>query len=267
MLSSWLGFLSAANGAPPEPSPLPKTAPAAMHDETAQADPARIERGKAIMSVNCSFCHGAGGRGTGVAPDLMASSVLKQDPGNGANLGEFLKVGRPARGMPAFASLSAEQVSDLAGFLHGQYQLAQAAAPQLSILVGDRAKGEKYFAARCANCHAAQAMQGIGGRYDEKTLQARILNPRARGSGPAPRNFPEMVSVGSGSGQLSGELLSITDFFVTLRDAAGVEHTVLREGDTPLIERHDPLQAHMDLLRVMQDRDLHDLTAYLAGMK
>jgi cytochrome c oxidase cbb3-type subunit III len=268
----WLGAVPAAHAAQPAAAALISADATVTRSETTQADPARVARGKSIMSVNCAFCHGVAGRGTGVAPDLMQSPVLKLDTGNGANLGSFLQVGRPARGMPAFASLTVEQTSDLAAYLRSQYQAAQSAAPQLSILVGDARRGASYFSVHCATCHRSDvnSLQGIGSRYDDKTLQARILNPRARGSAqaPLPKNIPITVVVATDKdGRATGELVRLTDFFVTLRDPGGMERTFLRQGDTPEVELRDPLQAHLDLMRVFADRDLHDVTAYLAGLK
>lgn len=268
----WVGAVPASRASQPAAAAPVPTDATVTRSETAQTDPARVERGKSIMSVNCAFCHGAGGRGTGVAPDLMQSPVLKLDTGSGANLGSFLQVGRPARGMPAFANFTVDQTSDLAAYLHSQYQAAQAAAPQLSILVGDARRGARYFSAHCASCHRSEAssLQGIGSRYDDKTLQARIVNPRARGSAqaPLPKNIAVTVVVATEQGgRVTGELVRISDFFVTLSDGGGVERTFLREGGKPEVQIQDPLQPHLDLMRVFEDRDLHDVTAYLAGFK
>jgi len=52
-----------------------------------------------------------------------------------------------------------------------------------------------------------------------------------------------------------------------LIDADGVRRTIRREGDIPKVHVDDPLQAHRDWVRRWQDKDLHDLTAYLATLK
>jgi mono/diheme cytochrome c family protein len=104
-----------------------------------------------------------------------------------SNLGKFLNVGNPAKGMSAFPNLTAGEVADLATFLNGQLQLAESAAPTLAILVGDASAGAIYFKSHCSGCHAPDKdLRGIGARYDKQTLQARIVNPRARGSVGAP---------------------------------------------------------------------------------
>ena len=40
-----------------------------------------------------------------------------------------------------------------------------------------------------------------------------------------------------------------------------------RDGATPKVEIHDPLQAHLDLLRKYTDADIHNVTAYLVTLK
>ena len=38
-------------------------------------------------------------------------------------------------------------------------------------------------------------------------------------------------------------------------------------GDTPKVELKDPLAGHKALLAELTDKDMHDVTAYLAGLK
>src|SRR5262245_51343998 len=86
-------------------------------------NPAFVERGKNTFFVNCGFCHGANARGGDGGPDLIRS-VLVLDDEKGKELGEFLKLGRPDRGMPNFPALNADQISDIATFLHSEIYLA-----------------------------------------------------------------------------------------------------------------------------------------------
>jgi cytochrome c oxidase cbb3-type subunit 3 len=43
--------------------------------------------------------------------------------------------------------------------------------------------------------------------------------------------------------------------------------TILRNGDVPKVDVVDPLQAHMDMWSKWTDTDIHNMTAYLAGLK
>ncbi len=228
------------------------------------------KRGRSIFAQHCSFCHGADARGAGVGPDLTQAPIVNHDQGTGNVLAMFLKHGKPNFGMPAFPDLPGDQIHAIAQFLRVQI-LAAARAPKLSILVGNPQAGARYFGAHCTSCHSVSGdLRGIGRRLDPMTLQARIVNPRARGSltAPAPQNVPVTVTVTPhNAAPVSGELLSETDFYITLKTRLGGRRTFLRNGDEPSVQVHDPLQAHMKLMRSISDSDLHAVTAYLESVK
>jgi cytochrome c oxidase cbb3-type subunit 3 len=66
---------------------------------------------------------------------------------------------------------------------------------------------------------------------------------------------------------MKGRLMEIDDFNVVLIDDSGDRRTIRRDGEVPRIEVDNPLQVHLDMVRAWEDRDLHDLTAYLATFK
>ena len=246
--------------------------------QSVQAD---AERGQQVFVAQCGFCHGSNATGGQSGPDLIRS-VLVMDDEDGKQLGEFLKVGRPDKGMPKF-DLSQEQTRNIAAFLHQRITVAADRDKYkiLNILVGDAKAGEAFFngAGKCNTCHSPTGdLQGIGARYDPVTLQGRILMPRGRGGfgrgrgrgareGQAFSTFPT-VTVTLPSGQsFTGLLLRVTDFDVVLRDDSGVLRSFTRDDDTPKVEVKDPLQAHVDLLAKWKDSDLHNMTAYLVTLK
>jgi cytochrome c oxidase cbb3-type subunit 3 len=61
--------------------------------------------------------------------------------------------------------------------------------------------------------------------------------------------------------------LWVTDFYVTFTDSGGVRRTVARNGDVPKVVVTDPLQWHIDHMKRLTDKDMHDLTAYLVTLK
>src|SRR6266850_3929577 len=81
---------------------------------TAPGDSAAVDRGQAVLTEQCGFCHGANARGGSSGPDLTRSALVQEDE-NGKQLGEFLRVGRPEKNMPKF-ELAEQEVSDLATF-------------------------------------------------------------------------------------------------------------------------------------------------------
>jgi cytochrome c oxidase cbb3-type subunit 3 len=246
-----------------------------------QADPAAVERGQQLLTAECGFCHGSNARGGSSGPDLTRSALVQEDE-NGRQLGEFLRVGRPDRGMPKFDQLTPAQVSDLAAFLHDTIRVAinRGSYKILDILVGDPKAGEAFFngAGRCASCHSPGGdLKGIGSKYEPPVLQGRIVMPRGRPAGAAtgPPQPPYLeptaikVTVTTDAGEsATGTIVRLTDFDVVLYDrTAGRIRSWLRRGDTPKVVVIDPLQAHVDMLMKWTDADMHNVTAYLASLK
>jgi len=72
-------------------------------------DPAAIERGRALYSVNCTFCHGADTRGGDGGPSLLRAAIVLDDQ-QGELIAPVVKNGRPDRGMPKFAAFTDDQI-------------------------------------------------------------------------------------------------------------------------------------------------------------
>lgn len=231
-----------------------------------------VARGKEAFGPSCGFCHGLDSRGGDGGPDLARSLFVLGDE-DGQQLGELLKAGRPNNGMPAFPNMSPAQVKDMAVFLHERVESArnrEGTTPP-NIVVGNAADGAKFFngAGKCSTCHSvAGDLKGIGGKLEPVALQDKFLSPRGGGRGGGNPVTAKKVTVTPKAGAAaSGTLMSISDFAVTLRDANGDRRTFTRDGDEPKVVITDPLQAHLDLLRVLTDNDIHDLTAYLVTLK
>jgi cytochrome c oxidase cbb3-type subunit 3 len=246
---------------------------------TPPGDPAAVERGRLLLVQECGFCHGANARGGSGGPDLTRSAMVQTDE-NGRQLGEFLQVGRPDRGMPKF-DLTPAQNADLAAFLHAAIYLNsnRRLYKILDILVGDAKAGEAYFTGtgRCSGCHSPSGdLKGVGAKYEPVALQGRLLLPRGRAAAPGapadplyaqPTSIRATVTAPSGE-SVTGGLVRMTDFEITLYDAAsGAMRSWLRKGDVPKVVITDPLQAHLDHLTKWTDADMHNMTAYLASLK
>ncbi len=239
-----------------------------QHAAAAAEQQNAVDRGSKLYRSSCSFCHGLDARGA-AGPDLARSLVILNDVG-GKELGGFLKAGRPDAGMPAYAGLSAQQTADLATFLHAKIEesRAQKTMDVNAILVGNAAEGAAFFngEGKCNACHnPSQDLKGIGSKYDPFVLQGRIVNPRGGRGAPIK---PSIVKVTLPSGRTStGRLITVTDFYVTLIDDAGVRRTFTRDNEVPKVEISDPYKAHMENFLKMTDKHMHDLTAYLATLK
>jgi cytochrome c oxidase cbb3-type subunit III len=238
----------------------------------APGDPMAIDRGRAIYSANCAFCHGADARGGDGGPSLLRSSVVLDDQ-NGELIGPVVQNGRADRGMPKFG-MSNDQVADVATFLH-TFRVAGYDASRNrpeSIVVGDARAGEKYFGETCASCHSASGdLRGLASKIsDPRTLQQAWLMPGStvgRGGPAAAKSTPPRATVTLANGQtIEGDLERADDFVVALRLADGSRRSI-RVSEGVKVQIRDPLQPHRDLLRKYRDEDIHNLTAYLVTLK
>jgi cytochrome c oxidase cbb3-type subunit III len=245
-------------------------------------DRAAHDRGRALWAVHCVDCHGAQARGSEKGPNIIRSKTVNFDrsaPQAGSVLGPFLKAGHPTQSGKPSASFTDEEVGALASFIRQRVNDTMRGSPVFvpgDILVGDPRAGGAYFSGEggCVGCHSASSgsLEGIASRIPEAVdLQQRMLFPGGgRGAGAAPnRGNPNAVRVtitpASGP-QLAGALVEESEFHVTFRTADGAIR-VVRKTPGLQITRTNPLQAHIDLLDRITDKQIHDLVAYLETMK
>jgi cytochrome c oxidase cbb3-type subunit 3 len=263
---------------------LPSSSPAAPRITAAdpQFDQASVDRGQQLFVNHCGFCHGSNARGGSSGPDLTRSELVQSDEG-GKQFGEFLRAGRPDKGMPGFEQLSRAEVVDIATFLHAAIYLnANRRFYQvLNIVTGDAKAGEAFFSGvgKCSACHQVNGdLKGVGAKYEPLALQQKFLMPRGgRGEGPPRPAYLDKnairVSVTLPSKQVvKGVLVRLTDFDVTVYDPETSQmRSFLRNGpgekDAPKVDIVDPLQAHVDMWAKWTDAEIHNMTAYLVGLK
>jgi len=251
--------------------------------QRAPGDPALIERGRGIYTINCTACHGVDLRGgqTG-GPNLLRSAVVLNDQ-SGELILPIVRGARVERGMPALP-LSDDDVKAVAEYVHsvvatsgGQGSPPATDAPPPNIVVGDAAAGQAYFGAKCSSCHSATGdLQAIATRVsDPKTLQNLWLSGGmaggrgGRGGQGTPDRRTVTVTVTQPNGEkVQGRLLGIDFFLALLQQDDGTIRSFRRDGDRPpKIEINDPLEQHRALLGVVTDKDIHDVTAYLVTLK
>jgi mono/diheme cytochrome c family protein len=254
LLAGAIALLSCAH--PPGPAasgPAPAAAPSS-------APAAAVERGKALYALVCGFCHGMDARGGEQGPNLLHSEVVLKDK-QGDLITPIVQNGRPEKGMPKVDFTNA-QVADIAAFIHTfritGYDRSRMRPP--SIVVGDAAAGKAYFESRCARCHSVTGdLKGVGARFrDAKALQQAWLMPRDRAV--------RVTVTQPNQRALEGRLEHIDDFVVGLTADDGVTQTVRLSGKVK-VKLDDPLQPHRELLAGYTDRDVHDVTAFLVGIK
>ena len=245
-------------------------------------DPAQIARGKTLYGISCTGCHGTDLRGGDMGgPNLLRSQVALSDQ-DGELIGPIIQGSRQTTGMPAIP-MSAADAKAVSTYVRSVLETIgrQGTPPSVgktapSVLVGDAAAGQAYFAAKCAACHSATGdLKGLAARVpDPKALQNTWVAGGGRGgrgggggaNASPTRMVTAAVTLPSGE-KAEGRLVRIDDFLVTIALADGTARTFRRTGDFPKVEVRDPLKPHRDLLAVYTDKDMHDVTAYLVTLK
>src|SRR5580698_687275 len=199
------------------PATTQNAGPSHGGDATHPSD-AAAAAGGSLFQQNCAFCHGRDAGGGETGPDLTRSKLVTSDVG-GDKIGDVVLHGRPDKGMPAF-SFSAEQVANLAAFIHAQQTKAMAQSGKRKgvdvsdLQTGNVEAGKAYFngAGGCATCHSPTGdLAGIAGRYEGLQLEERMLYPR---------NAKSKVTVTLPSGEkVTGTLAYLDEFTVGLRDS------------------------------------------------
>jgi cytochrome c oxidase cbb3-type subunit 3 len=238
-----------------------------------------IARGKAVYGVNCTACHGADLRGGDQGgPSLLRSLVALSDQ-HGELVSPIIHGSRQDKGMPAFNLNDADSVA-VAEYIHSVLaQVGRQARPPgtpdpstINVLVGSASSGAAYFKENCAACHSVDGdLRGIAARFeDPRDLQ----NTWVSGGGGGGRGRggeggkPQTVVVTLANGQkIEGTLVHLDDFIVTLISADGARHSFTRNGNVADVVAHDPNEAHKKLALKLDNKDMHDVTAYLATVK
>ena len=227
-------------------------------------DKAAAALGDPIYQKNCSFCHGPQARGSS-GPNLIVSDTVLGDD-HGEHLVPFLKVGRQEKGMPPFKTLSDDELTEIAEFLHLQVEdVANRGTYQLqNIVVGDPDKGKAYVAANCTSCHTEGSFDHIASKFrSADQLQRGWVWPNR----PADNSLAITGTVKMKDGSvITGRVTQISDFKVTLIDSAGKTHVIARDAGVD-VQTKDPLAAHQKMINTLKNFDMHNVTAYLESLK
>ena len=196
----------------------------------------------------------------------------------GTELGPFLKRGHPMQSGAPSASLTDAQVTALANFLRQRVNDSLRGSPIFvahNVLTGDPKAGEEFFngAGRCGTCHSPTGnLAGLAGRYEPVDLQQRFLFPvvgrggRGRAAGSSSATVVTVTVTPPSGNVVSGVLVQMDDFDVSLRDSSGAYRTFARTPGLTVV-KNDPLAAHRALLETITDKNIHDVVAYLETLK
>ena len=237
-----------------------------------------LARGKALYETNCAACHAPDLRGTATGIPLLRSGTSLTDQ-HGELIGKAVADHNPKINLVEIDSVAvAEYIHSVLATTGGQGSPPgrNPVGVQLNVLVGDAKAGEAYFAKGCANCHSVTGdLKSFATKYpDPRALQnawvagAAASNPFGGRRGGGAGN-PVTVTLPDGK-KFEGKLIRSDDFLVILTLADGTRKSIARNGDTPKVEVKDPNEAHKKMILALDDpenKNLHDVTAYLATLK
>jgi len=221
-------------------------------------------RGRLVYTQYCINCHGSTAKGSDSGPDLIRSVVVLRDR-FGDGIGPALKKGA---GHPA--NLTDAQIVDLSHFLHQRVEAIASnrnARGPINVLTGEIEAGRTFFygSGQCNTCHSPTGdLQGVATRIPVPVnLQQRFLFPTLPRGGS--RQVEVAVTPQNGPA-VSGTLVRIDTFFVSLRDASGDQKTFKRSPDVK-VEVRDPLAFHHQLLDRITDTEMHNVVTFLETLK
>jgi cytochrome c oxidase cbb3-type subunit 3 len=243
----------------------------------ALASPEVIARGKAVFGVNCVACHGSDLRGGDMGgPNLLRSTVTLNDQ-HGELIEPIVHGARQDKGMPAF-QLTNEDITAIAEYIHSVLSLVGSQGrppgaekiPEMKVIVGDPTAGKAYFDKTCAGCHTVTGdLAGFATKFPEpRTLQNTWVSGSATAGRPARGSADgSTVTVTLPGGQkLEGPMIEGNEFIVTLMTPDG-RRSFERVNGVPKIEIHEKNEAHKKMVLSLNNKDMHDVTAYLATIK
>jgi cytochrome c553 len=248
-------------------------------DDKPLVDPKAVDIAEPLWASDCSICHGKDARGTPKGPNLVRSLLVLSDR-YGNKIGPYLRTQHPKLPSGKILEPTDTQVLLFAHLLRSRLNDTLRGAPMFkpgNILVGDARAGAEYFSGEggCTKCHSATGdLAGIASRLtDAVNLQQRFLFPAnavggRRGGAPSNRQGPVVrVTVTPPSGPaVTGVLVQMDDFNVTLRGDDGQQRTLRRAADVRVV-KDDPFAAHVALLDQITDKQIHDVVAYLWTLK
>jgi len=233
-------------------------------------------RGKTLYDANCAGCHAEDMRGViGKGNNLLRSPVAMDDQHGELIIANLTKHNPPVTLVAADGVAASEYIHSVLATMG-----AQGSPPgrnpvglQLNVLVGDPQAGKAYFDGHCASCHSITGdLKGIGSKYDDpRQLQNAWVAGSGGGGGRGGGGRGGNATVTLANGQkIEGALAHEDDFLVILKLADGTRRSIPIDNGVPKVEVPDPQAAHKKMVLELDDpqnKNMHDVTAYLATLK
>ena len=226
-------------------------------------DPGAPDQGRTNFRIWCAFCHGLDARGGGRGPNL----TLGRWEHGGSDAALFRTIRRGVRG------------TEMPPYLHGEDEiwtvisfLRTLEAGSQPPVAGDREAGEKIFftESNCSQCHMIHGKGGvfgpdlsrIGASRTADSLVESVREPRKI----IPDPYKTVTVVTSDGKRITGVRKNEDTFSVQLMSADEQLHLFLKKELQEVREETGSLMPGYNR-RMLSDKDLEDLVAYMSGLR
>jgi putative heme-binding domain-containing protein len=222
-----------------------------------------LAAGQKIFDAQCAWCHGASGAG-GTGPSLQRATL--NHAANDETLVQIVRGGIPGTEMPSFAiALTDRMAWQTAAYVRS---LGRSRARPLP---GNARRGSAlYDSTGCASCHIVGGrgnglgpeLTRIGALRGAPYLREALIKPAA----VHPPGYLVVRAVTNDGAEVRGIRVNEDVFWVIVRDAAGVVHT-LEKSRLSKLERQLEATLMPSYEARLSAEQLDDLVAYLSGLR
>jgi putative heme-binding domain-containing protein len=215
--------------------------------------------GQETFSSSCAGCHGLDGQGSDKAPGIAAKAQRLSD----AQLSNMVSKGVAGTGMPAFRSLTPDQLRSLVEYLHTlQGKLAARAMP------GDAASGKQIFIGKggCSSCHTMAGKGGFIGpdltNYGTVMSAASILKAILSPVRVVPIGYKSAAVTTRSGDHIEGVVRNEDNFSVQVQATDGSFH-FFQKSDLRSLQYLDRSLMPTNYSERLSQAELNDLASYL----
>jgi cytochrome c oxidase cbb3-type subunit III len=240
-------------------------APSYLFSQTSDAKvPSRNvakSEGQKLFESKCAICHGLDASGGQRGPNIGVASAAKSRP-NG-ELSRIVHSGIPQKGMPAFNSLSDQQIRAIVAHLRVLQQKTVIRADN-----GNPAQGQQLFFGKvgCSACHAVGGsgsfvstdLSDFGTDHDAEEVRRAILSPQEQGKPPG---LTAQATTNTGQ-TFSGMIRNENNSSLQVQDATG-QFYLLMKSDLRSIERLPAPSMPTTFQKELSAMEIDDLVSYI----
>ncbi len=217
--------------------------------------------GRSTFNSLCAGCHGLDGSGSDKAVNISASSRVSRI--SNAELSGIISNGVPGSGMPAFRTLTPQQIRAVVGYLRSLQGKAG-----MEALPGNPKLGKEIFFGKavCSSCHTISGEGGFLGpdltEYGATASANAIRDEIVRSPRVPPQGYRSAVITTATGERLEGLVRNEDNFSVQLQTRDGTFY-LMKKNELQNLERLDGSLMPTNYRERLSDSELNDLVSYL----